>query len=115
MSFLVATDDSAAVKSLLVGREGAVSRHRRARVTCPPSPRLRSRAAATCYAFLWQCSTMRKARSRSIENLFARYADCLVAQMFQSAACNAAHFDEERTAKWIGAAIERSGSKRKFR
>ena len=52
-----------------------------------------------------------KDKSRAIEQLFARYADCLVAQMFQTAACNAAHSIEQRTAKWIGAAIERSGSR----
>jgi CRP-like cAMP-binding protein len=52
-----------------------------------------------------------KAKSRAIDQLFARYADCLVAQMFQTAACNAAHSIEQRTAKWIGAAIERSGSR----
>jgi DNA-binding FadR family transcriptional regulator len=40
--------------------------------------------------------------------VFARYADCLLAQMFQSTACNAAHSIEQRTAKWIISAMERT-------
>jgi CRP-like cAMP-binding protein len=40
--------------------------------------------------------------------VFARYADCLLAQMFQSTACNAIPSIEQRTAKWIIAAMERT-------
>ena len=40
--------------------------------------------------------------------MFARYADCLLAQIFQSTACNAIHSIEQRTAKWIVSAMERT-------
>ena len=40
--------------------------------------------------------------------MFARYADCMLAQMFQSTACNAIHSIEQRTAKWIVSAMERA-------
>ncbi|QDL95997.1 Crp/Fnr family transcriptional regulator [Rhodopseudomonas palustris] len=50
-----------------------------------------------------------KDRSPSFKNMFARYADCLMAQMFQSTACNAIHSIEQRTAKWIAAAMDRTG------
>ncbi|MCD0417040.1 Crp/Fnr family transcriptional regulator [Rubrivivax sp. JA1024] len=50
-----------------------------------------------------------KDRSPSFKNLFARYADCLMAQIFQSTACNAIHSIEQRTAKWIAAAMDRTG------
>jgi CRP-like cAMP-binding protein len=40
--------------------------------------------------------------------VFARYADCMLAQMFQSTACNAIHSIEQRTAKWIVSAMERT-------
>ncbi len=40
--------------------------------------------------------------------MFARYADCMLAQMFQSTACNAIHSIEQRTAKWIISAMERA-------
>ena len=49
-----------------------------------------------------------KLKSRSLDNLFARYADCTMAQIFQSTACNATHSIEQRAAKWILAAIERT-------
>jgi hypothetical protein len=50
-----------------------------------------------------------KMRSGSLRNLFARYADCLVAQIFQSVACNAVHTIEQRTSRWILAAVDRTG------
>lgn len=49
-----------------------------------------------------------KDHSPSFKNLFARYADCLMAQMFQATACNAIHSIEQRTAKWI-LAVNRPG------
>src|SRR4051794_13333638 len=110
VSFLVSTEDGGAVEALLVGREGAVG----GIVSQGNLPAFAKIAIQTAgdllsipVAVLDEC----KDRSRAIDNLFARYADCLVAQMFQTAACNAAHSIEQRTAKWIGAAIERSGSR----
>ena len=50
-----------------------------------------------------------KGQSPTLRYLFARYADCLLAQMFQSAACNAIHSIEQRAAKWITSAMERTG------
>ena len=44
-----------------------------------------------------------------IDHLFARYADCLMAQVFQSTACNASHGIEQRAAKWLLAAVDRTG------
>src|SRR5690606_30479695 len=52
-----------------------------------------------------------KAESHALRALFARYADCLIAQMLQATACNAIHSVEQRTAKWILAAIDRTGNK----
>lgn len=51
-----------------------------------------------------------KASSLTLRYLFARYADCLMAQVFQSVACNAAHSIEQRSAKWLLAAAERTGA-----
>ncbi|HEY8579419.1 MAG TPA: Crp/Fnr family transcriptional regulator, partial [Beijerinckiaceae bacterium] len=42
-----------------------------------------------------------KAASPSFDRLFARYADCLLAQIMQSAACNALHGVEQRIARWL--------------
>ena len=50
-----------------------------------------------------------KDESPEIRVLFARYADCMMAQVFQSVACNASHTIEQRAAKWLCAAIDRTG------
>src|SRR5262249_29650514 len=51
-----------------------------------------------------------KAKSAALRHIFARYADCLLAQIFQTTACNAVHAIEQRAAKWIIAATERTGA-----
>lgn len=51
-----------------------------------------------------------KAREPAIDSLFNRYADCLLAQVFQASACNAAHSIQQRAARWLVAASERTGS-----
>ena len=40
-------------------------------------------------------------RSAALRDLFVRYADCLVAQLLQTAACNALHPIEQRCLRWI--------------
>jgi biotin operon repressor len=40
----------------------------------------------------------------------ARYSDCLVAQLFQSAACNASHTIVQRLGRWLLATRDRIGS-----
>ena len=51
-----------------------------------------------------------KAEEPTIDSLFNRYADCLLAQVFQASACNAAHTIQQRAARWLVAASERTGS-----
>lgn len=108
VAFRVVLDDGRAVETALIGREGAVGgvvsqgrlpAYARAEVQVP-GPFLRLSVENLEAA---------KARSPALRNLFARYADCLLAQIFQSVACNAAHQIEQRAAKWIVSAIERTG------
>ncbi|WP_342107207.1 Crp/Fnr family transcriptional regulator [Methylobacterium sp. SI9] len=40
-------------------------------------------------------------RSASLRALFTRYAECLVAQLLQTAACNALHPIEQRCLRWL--------------
>jgi CRP-like cAMP-binding protein len=42
-----------------------------------------------------------KRKSASLHDIFSRYGDSLLAETFQSIACNAAHSIEARAAKWI--------------
>lgn len=108
VSFRIALANGPDVETVLVGREGAVGgivsqgrlpAYARAVVQFP-GPFLRTETAALEAA---------KERSTTLRHLFARYADCLLAQVFQSVACNAAHSIEQRTAKWLLYAIERTG------
>jgi CRP-like cAMP-binding protein len=108
VSFIVMLDDGRAVETALIGREGAVGgivsqgrlpAYARAVVQFP-GPFLRIAASDLERA---------KLSSPSLRHLFARYADCVLAQVFQSVACNAAHSIEQRTVKWLLAAIDRTG------
>ncbi|MFN3889482.1 MAG: Crp/Fnr family transcriptional regulator [Beijerinckiaceae bacterium] len=53
-----------------------------------------------------------KEESPRIQSLFARYADCLLAQIMQSSACNALHGVEQRIARWLLAFDDRIGGGR---
>ena len=108
ISYLVVLRNGMGVETALIGREGAVggivSRGRlpafaRAEVQFP-GPFLRMRIADLEAV---------KQQSATLGNLFARYADCLTAQVFQSVACNAAHTIEQRTARWLISAVDRTG------
>ena len=109
VSFVIELADGRAVETVLVGREGAVG----GIVSQGHLP-----AYARCVvqfsgpAFMIDATELEVAKHQSmtLRYLFSRYADCLVAQMFQSIACNAVHTIEQRTAKWLLAAIERTGS-----
>jgi hypothetical protein len=52
-----------------------------------------------------------KQRSGFIANLFCRFSDYLLAQVMQSAACNAFHSIPERTARWLLHAQDRAGDR----
>src|ERR1700722_5916121 len=49
-----------------------------------------------------------KLDSIALRHWFSRYSDCLLAQMFQTAACNATHTIVQRTAKWLLAGVART-------
>ena len=50
-----------------------------------------------------------KQRSPELRDHFARYADCLMAQVLQSVACNASHALEDRMARWLLTLQDRLG------
>lgn len=110
-SFLIANEDGRDVETILIGREGAVGGivsqgylPAYSRITVKfGGPFIRLRVGALEAA---------KLQSSTLRNLFARYADCIVAQLLQSTACNAIHTIEQRAAKWILATMERTGSER---
>ena len=106
--FLVLMENGEVVETSMVGREGALGG-------------IVSQGSIPCYARscvmhegdFYRISTLdleqAKEASPQIRNLFARYADCMMAQVFQSVACNASHTIEQRAAKWLCAALDRTG------
>ena len=106
-SYLVSNEDGRDVETVLVGREGAVGGivslgH------LPAYTRITVKFGGPFVRLPISKLDAAKTASVSLRNVFARYADCLLAQMFQSTACNAIHSIEQRTAKWIISAMERT-------
>ena len=108
VSYRVMLEDGRGVETILVGREGAVggivSQGR-----LPAYARAVVQFPGLFYRMGTQQLEQAKAASPTLRNQFARYADCMVAQMFQSVACNAAHTIEQRAARWLTAAMDRTG------
>jgi Crp-like helix-turn-helix protein len=108
VSFLVAGEDGRDVETVLVGREGAVggivSQGR-----LPAYTRMVVKFGGGFVCLKVADLEAAKDKSTALRHFFARYADCLLAQMFQATACNAIHSIEQRAAKWMIAATERTG------
>ncbi len=109
VSFVIDMEDGKAIEITLVGREGAVggivSQGR-----LPAYSRILVQFGGDFVTIPLAVLEASKLKSRSLDGLFARYADCMVAQIFQATACNAAHTIEQRTCKWINAAVERTNN-----
>jgi CRP-like cAMP-binding protein len=108
VSYLATNVDGRDVETILIGREGAIggivsSGHLPA--YCRAVVKVGGPFAHMPVAKLEAL----KAQSPSLRSIFARYADCLLAQVFQSTACNAIHTIEQRAAKWIISAMDRTG------
>jgi DNA-binding transcriptional regulator YhcF (GntR family) len=106
-SYLVANEDGRDVETILVGREGAVGGIV-SEGYLPAYTRIVVKFGGPFARMHVSRLQAAKAKSPTLHNLFSRYADCMLAQMFQSTACNAIHSIEQRTAKWIIAAMERT-------
>ena len=107
VSYVVPNEDGRDVETILIGREGAVGgivSHG----YLPAYTRIVVKFGGPFVRLPISKLEAAKAKSASLRNIFARYADCMLAQMFQSTACNAVHSIEQRTAKWIISAMERT-------
>jgi hypothetical protein len=107
VSFLVPNEDGRDVETILVGREGAVGGIV-SQGFLPAYTRITVKFGGPIVRLPISKLEAAKTKSASLRNVFARYADCMMAQMFQSTACNAVHSIEQRTAKWIVSAMERT-------
>ncbi|WP_420384079.1 Crp/Fnr family transcriptional regulator [Novosphingobium sp.] len=109
-AFCVGTgENGTAVEVALVGREGAIGgivSNGRVPAYATAQVRFSGRFLRIKTAALEQA----KLESIALRHWFARYSDCLLAQLFQTAACNAIHTIAQRTAKWLLAAMARTDS-----
>lgn len=107
-SLVISMADGRSAETATIGREGAVggavsmgglpaSAHGVVQIGGP--------------ALRMQTAKLQEARrsSESLNNLFTRYADCLLAQVLQSVACNALHPIEERCLRWLMTLQDRLG------
>lgn len=108
VSFVVDLAEGKEVETVLIGREGAVGGIV-SKGHLPAFSRCVIQSAGEFLTLETSKLDELKGESRTIARVFTRYADCVMAQVFQSVACNAAHTIEHRTAKWLVAAIERTG------
>ena len=110
-SYTVSTNaNDNAVEVALIGREGAVG----GIVSNGSLPSYSTATVRNSGKFLRiKTSALEHAKIDSIHlrHWFSRYSDCLLAQVFQTAACNAEHTIIQRSAKWLVAARRRTGSR----
>jgi hypothetical protein len=107
VSYLVTNEDGRDVETILIGREGAVGGIV-SQGYLPAYTRIVVKFGGPFVRLNIGKLDAAKAKSATLRNVFARYADCMLAQIFQSTACNAIHSIEQRTAKWIISAMERA-------
>jgi hypothetical protein len=107
VSYLVTSEDGRNVETILIGREGAVGGIV-SQGHLPAYTRITVKFGGPFVRLNVGKLEVAKTASPSLRNIFARYADCMLAQIFQSTACNAIHSIEQRTAKWIISAMERT-------
>lgn len=93
-----------------IGREGAVG----GIVSCGQAPAFSTaKVLMPGPAFRIPMTALEEAKNSSpfIANLFCRFSDYLLAQVMQSAACNAFHSIQERAARWLLHAQDRAGDR----
>lgn len=108
ISYRVLLADGNPVETALIGREGAVAGIV-SQGELPAYARAQVQYSGPFLRMDVQQLEAAKCQSPSLAHLFARYADCVMAQLFQAIACNASHSIEQRTAKWVISAMQRTG------
>ena len=87
-TYLVANEDGRDVETILVGREGAVGGIVSSGYL-PAYTRIIVKFSGPFAKLPVHRLEAAKMKSLTLRNVFARYADCMLAQIFQSTACNA--------------------------
>lgn len=106
-SFQVVTADGETIETALIGREGALGG-----IVSHGSLPAFSRAVVVQGGIFAKIPLAKlealKQERPAVDRLFTRYADCFIAQTFQSVACNAIHSVEQRAARWLCGSLDRT-------
>ena len=107
-TLIVALADGSTAEAATVGREGAIG----GIVSLGHKPAF-ARAVVQIGGTALRIDSDRleelKAQSPSLRDVISRYADCLLAQVLQSVACNVLHSLEPRFCRWLLHVHDRSG------
>ena len=110
VSMYIQLDGGRSVEVASIGREGAIG----GIVSCGQAPAF-SRATVLIGgpAFEVPMNALEDAKHRSpfVANIFCRFSDYLLAQVMQSAACNAFHSIPQRAARWLLHSQDRAGDR----
>ncbi len=107
-SLVVALPDGSMTETATVGREGAIG----GIVSLGQKPAFARAVVQVGGRAFWIDSERLEAckeASASFRDLISRYADCLLAQVLQSVACNALHSLEPRFCRWLLHVHDRTG------
>lgn len=112
-SLVLRLPDGRAVEAAMIGIEGALG----GVVSDGQKPAYATgivEAGGRAYCLPVEALEDAKHDSSTLRDHFARYGDCLLAQVLQSTACNAVHDFESRLARWLLAAQDRLGRREVF-
>lgn len=110
VSLRVDLKDGRTVEVASIGQEGALG----GIVSCGQAPAFaQAEVIVPGPALKVSMATLEEAKAQSghVRNLFCRFSDYLLAQVMQSAACNAFHPIEARAARWLLTAQDRAGDR----
>lgn len=110
ISMAVELSDGRMVEAALIGLRGAVG----GIISCGHAPAFaRAIVLVGGPAFRVPMKSLEEAKHRSpfIANLFCRFSDYLLSQVMQSVACRAFHSIEQRAARWLLHAQDRTGDR----
>lgn len=92
--------DGAAAEAAMIGNEGAIGGVISAGAK-PAFTRAVVQLPGPAYRLSVEALEHAKHQAPALRDHFARYGDCLLAQVLQSVACNAVHDVEARLARWL--------------
>ena len=110
VSLVVELRDGRSVQVASIGREGAVG----GIVSCGHAPVFAdAKVMVGGPALRASLTALEEVKSRSsfVGNIFCRFADYLLAEVMQSAACSTFHSIQQRAARWLLTAQDRAGDR----